>query len=255
MSLPTEERDTQLLSIGQQCSDPSCALIDFLPFKCQHCAEPFCGEHFPVAAHKCSKYDENKYNRVAPSCPLCNVPVAVRPGQDPNVRMEQHITTDCSVMTGKSGKSKSLPVCARAKCKKVLFAPIRCDKCRAQFCPQHRFPADHNCAASATSSTSKPSPALKPQSNPSSKASTAGTTTMSALRNALASASLQSTPHPAAAPKPSITPSNPTATHTNPFSMSDRPLSANPSPTSSNPSPNKHKIFVSFVPPPIFASV
>ncbi|KAF8645247.1 hypothetical protein AX16_008072 [Volvariella volvacea WC 439] len=83
--------------------------------------------------------------------PLCNVPVAFRPGQDPNDRMEEHFNTDCTVMTGKAAKSKS-PVCARASCKKVLFSPISCDKCRRQFCPAHRFPSDHNC----TSATSQP---------------------------------------------------------------------------------------------------
>ena len=62
-----------------------------------------------------------------PSGPLCNEIVAIPPGQDPNIRMEQHISTQCSVMTGKSGKAKSGPTCARGKCGKVLFAPIRCD--------------------------------------------------------------------------------------------------------------------------------
>ena len=58
--------------------------------------------------------------------PLCNTPVAIPPGQDPNVRMERHINTDCSVTTGKTAKS-SAPHCAKAKCGKVLFSPIRCD--------------------------------------------------------------------------------------------------------------------------------
>ncbi|KAF8645246.1 hypothetical protein AX16_008072 [Volvariella volvacea WC 439] len=149
MSSP--ERDTQLLSIGKQCAHSSCLLVDFLPFKCYHCDASFCQEHFKVAAHNCPKYDENAHNRVAPNCPLCNVPVAFRPGQDPNDRMEEHFNTDCTVMTGKAAKSKS-PVCARASCKKVLFSPISCDKCRRQFCPAHRFPSDHNC----TSATSQP---------------------------------------------------------------------------------------------------
>ena len=64
----TPNRDQRLLSIGQQCSDPHCLLVDFLPFKCQHCAQSFCGDHFKVEAHKCPKYDESKHNRVAPSC-------------------------------------------------------------------------------------------------------------------------------------------------------------------------------------------
>ena len=60
------------------------------------------------------------------SGPLCNIPVAVRPSQDPNVRMDMHLEKECSVATGKVN-SKSAPICARGNCKKVLFSPIRCD--------------------------------------------------------------------------------------------------------------------------------
>jgi hypothetical protein len=101
--------------------------------------------------------------------PLCNIPVAVRPGQDPNVRMDIHLEKECSVVTGKV-KSKSTPTCSRGNCKKVLFSPIRCDVrslslmissafnliyvkkvCKDQFCAAHRFPQDHNCSTTAQS--------------------------------------------------------------------------------------------------------
>ncbi|KAF7365175.1 Chorismate mutase [Mycena venus] len=71
------------------------------------------------------KYDETKYNRVSPNCPLCNVVVSVRPGQDANEAVETHFVRDCAVMTGKA-KAKTTPICARARCGKALFAPIRC---------------------------------------------------------------------------------------------------------------------------------
>lgn len=132
----TPERDHQLLDIGKQCSEASCLVVDFLPFKCQHCAHAYCGDHFLPTAHHCEKYDAAKLDRIAPSCPLCNTPVAIPPGQDPNIRMEQHINTQCSVMTGKSAKAKSTPTCARPKCGKVLFAPIRCDV--SNHCSKYR---------------------------------------------------------------------------------------------------------------------
>ncbi len=141
----TPERDQQMLPIGRQCSHSSCLLVDFLPFKCQHCTNSFCADHFKPESHSCSKYDETKYNRVAPDCqsfllsppspwpntvypgPLCNEPVPIPPGEDPNIRMERHLTVYCSVMTGRSGKASSTPKCARPKCGKVLFANIQCD--------------------------------------------------------------------------------------------------------------------------------
>ena len=64
--------------------------------------------------------------------PLCNTPVAIPPGQDPNIRMERHINNECSVMTGRKAKS-STPTCARPKCGKVLFSPIRCDVSTCPF--------------------------------------------------------------------------------------------------------------------------
>jgi len=140
----TSAADAQLLNIGKQCAHVRCQLIDFLPFKCHHCQQSFCQDHFKVEAHQCSQYDETKYNRVAPNCkllsvlnttfiyklgnigPMCSTPIAVKPGQDPNARMEEHFSKDCTAMTGKSA-TKSTPTCARGNCRKVLYTPIKCD--------------------------------------------------------------------------------------------------------------------------------
>lgn len=57
--------------------------------------------------------------------PLCNTPVAIPLGQDPNVRMDGHLTNECSVMTGRA-KARTSRVCAKGNCRKVLFSPIKC---------------------------------------------------------------------------------------------------------------------------------
>ncbi|KAG2131775.1 hypothetical protein DEU56DRAFT_872110 [Suillus clintonianus] len=151
----------QLLDLGTPCSYPHCSLLDFLAFKCPHCpgSPAFCAEHFP------------------PNCPLCSVPIAIPPGEDPNVRMERHISRFCEAMNaigGRQGKSGS-KICARGKCGKVLFAPIGCDRCHKEFCPHHRFPQDHSCPSLIshrpnTNSTSKPTSkrTIKPSATPSS---------------------------------------------------------------------------------------
>ncbi|KAH9997991.1 hypothetical protein BJV77DRAFT_940913 [Russula vinacea] len=180
---PSRDRDQQLLAVGRQCSHPSCRLVDFLPFKCQHCANSFCADHFKPAAHSCAKYDEAKFNRVVPDCPLCNEPVPIPPGQDPNIRMERHLSIDCSVMTGRSQKASSTPRCARPKCGKLLFAQIQCDKCHQKFCPEHRFPSSHNC--SSISSTVLP-PASAPI-KPSSQASAVSASGLAAIKRAASS--------------------------------------------------------------------
>jgi hypothetical protein len=123
----TTERDAQLLSIGHQCSSPLCRLVDFLPFKCAHCAQPFCADHYLPTSHACAKYDPAQHDRVAPDCPMCGTPVAIPPGEDPNARMERHFARECAVMTGRAAKKS--PTCAHKKCEKILYAPISCDVC------------------------------------------------------------------------------------------------------------------------------
>ncbi|GJE98393.1 AN1-type zinc finger domain-containing protein [Phanerochaete sordida] len=227
-STPAPERDAHLLAVGQQCSAELCHLVDFLPFKCQHCAQPFCADHFLPAQHKCAEYGESKHNRVAPSCPLCNTPVAIPPGQDPNVRMERHINTECSVMTGRTAKSKT-PHCARAKCGKVLFQPIKCDSCKQQFCPQHRFPKDHDCSSVSTAATPKPQ----------ASAAARGNAALSAIKRATAQSNPAPSRTPALAPaplKPAATSSAPSsASRPKPFSKTDRAPAA---PTLPQPTPH-----------------
>ncbi|KAI9443113.1 hypothetical protein H4582DRAFT_1922465 [Lactarius indigo] len=171
---PPPERDQQMLAIGRQCSHPSCLQVDFLPFKCQHCANSFCADHFKPELHSCSKYDETKYNRVAPDCPLCNEPVPIPPGEDPNIRMERHLTVDCSVMTGRSHKASSAPKCARTQ------------KCRQKFCPEHRFPNSHNC--SSLSSLAAPTSISSAPSRASSRTSAVNASGLAAMKRAAASA-------------------------------------------------------------------
>jgi len=89
---------------------------------------------------------QTKYDRVAPPCPLCSKPIAIPPNEDPNIKMSRHIETDCATATGKSPKASSTtPRCENPKCKKILFASIKCDTCKHSFCPEHRFPSAHRC--------------------------------------------------------------------------------------------------------------
>ncbi|KAJ3841667.1 hypothetical protein F5878DRAFT_453082 [Lentinula raphanica] len=210
---PKLEQDGPLLAIGKQCSHPTCHLVDFLPFQCQHCRESFCQDHYKVAEHSCPKYDESKHNRIAPNCPLCHEPVAIRPGQDPNVRMEDHFAKECSVMTGHVAK-KSTPVCAQRKCGKVLFAPIRCDKCRKSFCPSHRFPGDHACSSTQSA---RPNVQATGRSSALNTASHAASSTIGVFKKTLSSNTNAST----------VASTTSSSTHSvtpmpNPFSKADR---------------------------------
>jgi len=126
--------------------------------------------------------------------------------------MERHIAVDCSVMTGKSRKAKAAPVCARGKCGKVLFVPITCNvsitaciqvkcvhasqKCKQQFCPEHRFPNTHVCSPLPASSghTSSKASAAQTQgfANVASHTSAARNYAMAAIKRSVASAASSS---------------------------------------------------------------
>jgi hypothetical protein len=245
-STPQNERDGALLSVGAQCHDPTCHLVDFLPFKCQHCAHLYCQDHFKVrspsdhsgAGHACDQYDEARANRVAPSCPLCSTPIAIPPGEDPNARMDRHIAHECSVVTGRQAQSR-LPHCARVKCGKVLYAPIGCDRCRQQFCPAHRFPNAHNCAAGVNA---RPAAAQKNKGGSGVSAQQVrqeitqvgarGAAAVAAIKRSFANApvssvsSAASRPIAASAPKPTATSSTSGTSSSqkklNPFNATDR---------------------------------
>ncbi|KAF9644589.1 hypothetical protein BDM02DRAFT_3131665 [Thelephora ganbajun] len=232
----TPQPSTGLLAVGHQCSAQYCNLVDFLPFKCQHCEQKFCGEHYLPASHKCDKYDERKHNRVAPSCPLCNTPVAIPVGQDPNIRMELHITNDCSVMTGRT-KESTQPRCASPRCKKLLFAPIRCDKCNQQFCAQHRFPSDHTCETTTTQIPSKPVTSTTSNANTktqdlTNQVSAKSNAAMAAIKRSIASTKSAMKPNPSSSstlqlPQPvQKSTSSSSKTSLNPLSKTDRRIKA-----------------------------
>ncbi|GJJ15732.1 hypothetical protein Clacol_010010 [Clathrus columnatus] len=139
------DKSSHMLFLGQQCHSPQCYLVDFLPFKCDHCHHSYCAEHYKPEAHVCENFDPSKHDRVAPTCPLCDTPVAIPPNENPNIRMERHIEKECTVATGRKAKINSTPVCSKPRCGKKLLAPIKCPNCNQQFCATHRYPSSHVC--------------------------------------------------------------------------------------------------------------
>lgn len=153
-----------MLFVGTACALSGCNHHDFLPIRCDLCSETFCFDHFRPVEHKCAKFDPTKADRVAPSCPLCSTPITIPIGQDPNAKMDAHIRNECPSTGNKAPTGK--PRCPAPRCNKVLIAPIGCDSCGKSFCPSHRFPKQHSCAARSTNSVSRPSPTPSPQPQP-----------------------------------------------------------------------------------------
>ncbi|TDL23230.1 hypothetical protein BD410DRAFT_787562 [Rickenella mellea] len=197
---PREERAEPLLHIGKQCSSTKCTLVDFLPLKCEHCKEDFCGDHFKPDAHECKEWDPSKHDRVAPPCPLCSTPVAIPPNEDPNLRMERHINSECVAM-GNTGKAPTVTKCGNKKCTKMWFMPIQCEKCRKQFCPEHRDSARHHCVTTTINEAPSSSNLGKTAVQQTSAASAAAA---AAIRRQMAS--MTSKPKPKPQPTPAAKP-------------------------------------------------
>jgi len=123
-------------TLGKQCAEESCKQLDFLPFKCEACGKVYCLEHRAVFDHNCTAAKD----AVVPSCPLCGAPVAVAKGEDPNIKVDEHISAGCP----QQSKSHT-NTCSYPRCKKYEVVPVICKKCFKNFCFSHRFPQDHAC--------------------------------------------------------------------------------------------------------------
>ncbi|KAF8147299.1 hypothetical protein K438DRAFT_1989711 [Mycena galopus ATCC 62051] len=171
-----------------------------------------------------------------PNCPLCNVVVPVKPGQDANHAVEAHFAKDCAVMTGRvQAKKSTTPVCARARCGKALFAPIKCTKCSQQFCAAHRFPADHTCTPPSAAQTRTTGPTAGSRLlDLNAKASAAGGAALGAIKTMASNAQAQANSSssrvaakkPATAPAPAATSASASKPIPNLFSKTDRSSSS-----------------------------
>ncbi|KAH8385387.1 AN1-type zinc finger protein 2A [Drosophila serrata] len=138
--------------LGQNCSEPTCNRLDFLPVKCDSCDKVFCASHYSYERHNCP--GAYKKNVQVPICPLCREPVPTPPGVEPDVTVGQHIDQQC-----KSDSKKIYTNRCHAKgCKRKELIPVKCSSCHLNFCLRHRHTSDHDCQpasipAPATSSS------------------------------------------------------------------------------------------------------
>eukprot|EP00128_Syssomonas_multiformis_P018146 Colp12_sorted_trinity150504_noHs@7637 len=83
-------------------------------------------------------------NRTVPVCPLCNSPIAVGRDEDPNIKVDEHISKGCKESTKATTYSNK---CSYGNCKAREAIPVNCASCRKVFCLKHRHEQDHKCTA------------------------------------------------------------------------------------------------------------
>merc|ERR1719238_936629 len=140
-----------LEDIGEHCARPDCKLKDFLPFTCEECGKKYCLAHRTQESHSCAALpaedDDDASLKKPIFCPVCNISVAYKPGDDVNQKISDHIDAGCPPNPGDQRRKaiKDSNRCTAKGCKKGELQPIICKMCNKKYCLRHRLEADHDC--------------------------------------------------------------------------------------------------------------
>lgn len=137
------QNSADLLALGSHCSVAACQQIDFLPFKCDCCANVFCLQHRTYEAHSCQKAGSRDTNTIV--CPICAKAVKLTAADDPYAIFDRHTQIDCDPTN--YAKVHQRPKCPAKGCREKLGAinTYTCKECNTQVCLKHRFPEAHQC--------------------------------------------------------------------------------------------------------------
>ncbi|GJN03031.1 hypothetical protein PR202_ga20430 [Eleusine coracana subsp. coracana] len=129
--------------LGAHCDAADCNQLDFLPFVCDGCDRVFCLDHRTYRAHGCAKAADN--GRTVVICEACGAAIERMPGQDDDRAILNAHAKSRSCDPAKKRK----PRCPVRRCKETLtFSNTSaCKRCGQKTCLKHRFPGDHDCAA------------------------------------------------------------------------------------------------------------
>ncbi|XP_037544703.1 AN1-type zinc finger protein 2A isoform X2 [Nematolebias whitei] len=129
--------------LGEHCSEKTCKRLDFLPMRCDACKEIFCKDHITYANHKCTSF--YKKDIQVPVCPLCNIPIPIKRGEMPDIKVGEHIDRDCKSDPAQRKRKIFTNKCSKGGCKQKEMIRVACDQCHLNYCLKHRHPLDHDC--------------------------------------------------------------------------------------------------------------
>merc|ERR1711976_113820 len=141
------------MEVGTHCHFSECNRLDFLPIQCSACKNTFCSSHYQIDSHNCANADSFRASKNVqiPVCPICSRDVPfVNSARNPDEAISQHIDSGCQIRK----KHKNPNRCKFKGCKKKELIPITCRDCQQNFCLQHKFGPDHNCAGRAEATRS-----------------------------------------------------------------------------------------------------
>ncbi|RMZ94124.1 AN1-type zinc finger 2B isoform X1 [Brachionus plicatilis] len=146
----------ELPHLGEHCQEPTCKILDFLPFRCDSCKKIYCKDHFHYTQHSCDQTGLKIKDFQVPLCPLCNQPVPYKRNELPDVAMSAHIDRDCNSDPAEERRKIFTNKCFLKGCKHKELIPFNCNKCKKNYCLRHRHETDHDCDTIVTE-TSRPS--------------------------------------------------------------------------------------------------
>ncbi|CAL9693069.1 unnamed protein product [Knipowitschia caucasica] len=162
--------------LGEHCSEKTCKRLDFLPMKCDACQEIFCKDHITYANHRCTS--SYKKDVQVPVCPLCNIPIPVKRGEMPDIKVGEHIDRDCKSDPAQRKRKIFTNKCSKGGCKLKEMIRVTCDQCHLNYCLKHRNPLDHDCKTDGNP-VSKSGQAALMRSHGASSTSTSGSSSSS----------------------------------------------------------------------------
>ncbi|XP_061568311.1 AN1-type zinc finger protein 2A isoform X2 [Cololabis saira] len=129
--------------LGEHCSEKTCKRLDFLPMRCDACQDIFCKDHITYVTHKCTS--AYKKDVQVPVCPLCNIPIPIKRGEMPDIKVGEHIDRDCKSDPAQRKRKIFTNKCSKGGCKQKEMMRVTCDQCHLNYCLKHRHPLDHDC--------------------------------------------------------------------------------------------------------------
>ncbi|XP_060946295.1 AN1-type zinc finger protein 2A isoform X1 [Limanda limanda] len=160
--------------LGEHCSENTCKRLDFLPMRCDACQEIFCKDHITYATHQCTS--SYKKDIQVPVCPLCNIPIPIKRGEMPDIKVGEHIDRDCKSDPAQRKRKIFTNRCSKGGCKQKEMIRVTCDQCHLNYCLKHRHSLDHDCKTGGQ--TAKP--LSKPGNAAAKRAQSASSTSTSA---------------------------------------------------------------------------
>ncbi|GJM98898.1 hypothetical protein PR202_ga15950 [Eleusine coracana subsp. coracana] len=132
--------------LGAHCDNPDCNQLDFLPFVCDGCDNTFCAEHRTYMAHACANKAAADQGRTVVVCEACGAAIERTSGGQND---EQAILAAHARSRQCDPAKKRKPRRPAARCRETLtFSNTsQCKRCEQKVCLKHRFPGDHECAA------------------------------------------------------------------------------------------------------------